>query len=176
MPPYAASDGIRETGTYDTHLVREVRSFCLSRAHLNPFAIGRSESLRRKKLAAIKPLAYRDVINAVRIARREGNRRGQIGAQMAAAIVNAIIFDSLEPGEQPDIVAVPRAPETVAASKSPEAAELEFARAHVELHHGLIECVGDRQLDEKEIGWLRRLKASFDRNFGGVMRAYGVGE
>jgi hypothetical protein len=173
-PTIPASDGFLKSDTHDTQLVREVRSFCLSRAHLNPFAVGRSESLRRQKLAAIRALSYTDAIAAIRIARREGNRRGGIGPQMAAAMLNAIARDSVEPGEQIDVIAIPREPEPVEVMVAPTDAELAFARSQTRLHNTLVECVADQQLDEKEVGLLVRLHAREDRDFVNVIRAYGM--
>jgi hypothetical protein len=169
-PPYSSSDGIQETGTYDCELIREIRAFCLGRTHLNPLGSPTQVSLRNKKLAAIKPLSYVDAINAIRLARREGAKRG-IGSQMAAAMANAILRDSLGPDETPDIIAVPADESGSRVLRSPEVQELTFARSQTELHAALITCAADGVIDEKERGTLRRLKAREDREFNDVLVA-----
>lgn len=155
-----------------TDFLREVRGLALGRSHLNPF-FG-SESLKRKKLCGERLARYDEVLNAIRIARREGNRKGSYGSHLAAAIVNAVIADSIDDGQFPDVIALPIDPATAALLKAPVIEEVEWARAHADLHDEIADATRDGGIDEKDRGRIQQRRALETKEFSDVVRAYGV--
>jgi hypothetical protein len=127
-----------------------------------------------KKLAGTRALTYGDALAAIRLARRDGNRRGT-GPHMAAVMVNAIILDSLGQDENPDLLVIPNEQSIGVPLKTPELAERDFARAQSELHVGLAECIADGPINETEAGRLRRLKARVDREFDVMLLSHQEG-
>lgn len=89
---------------YDSRFLRAFREFVAYRPHLNA-CLG-SASYVRKKTGGERPMTYEDVVAALKTARREGAKKG-LGPEMLAVMLNTIIQDTLDAGEQLDVEARP---------------------------------------------------------------------
>lgn len=119
--------GTPDHAPYDSAFLRAVRRVTHYKPHLNRCSGG--DRTRRYKIEGVRSLTYGDMVALIRMARIEGRKRGHtaeerraLGASLVAALIGAIIADSVEPGESADVEA------RVADATSAEAGDVRAAQ------------------------------------------------